>query len=180
MDVAISKLDKVDLTANNVNQKYRVAYIRTKEELKYAYDLAFALKRMGDLVEVRVESPWVTVYTNDKKVVNTLVKLDENNVKYVSSPAKGVTLSAGIVVMSKRDYEYKVTMGSTLSENSSFVDWAEAHAGKVLLTKSCKRDMLKPKSYGGSHFYLTGDNVLLVAKMHLGSTIAKVERITKK
>jgi hypothetical protein len=101
-------------------------------------------------------------------------------VKYVSSPAKGVTLTAGTVLMSKRDYEYKVTMGRTLSENSSFVDWAEAHANKVLLTKSCKRDMLKPHSWGGSHFFLTGDNVLLMAKMHLGSTIAKVERITKK
>lgn len=180
MDVAISKLDKVDLTADNVNHKYRVAYIRTKEELKYAYDLANALKQVTDHVEVRVESPWVSVYTNDDKIIDALVKLDENSVKYVSSPAKGTTLDVGTVIMSKRDYEYKVTLGRTLSENSSFVDWAEAHAGKVLLTKSCKRDMLKPHSWGGSHFYLTGDNVLLMARLHLGSSILKVEKITKK
>ena len=180
MDAAISKLDKVDLDANNTAYRYRVVYIKTKEELEYAYSLANTLKQVNDRVEVRVESPWVSVYTNDDKIIDTLIKLDESSVKYVSSPAKGTQLSAGTVVMSKRDYEYKITLGRTLCENSSFVNWAEAHAGKVLLTKSCKRDMLKSSSWGGSHFYLTGDNVLLMARLHLGSSITKVEKITKK
>jgi hypothetical protein len=180
IDSVISKLDKVDLTANNNNRRYRVVYIRFPEELKYAYDLAFALKKVSDLVEIRVESPWISIYTNDESIVDTLINLDKNNVKYVSSPAKGTNLSVGTVIMSKCEHDYRITLGKTYHENSSFVVWAESQADKVRLTKRCRRSLLDPKSSGGTYFYLTGDNVLLMAKVHLGSTIAKVERITKK
>jgi hypothetical protein len=66
-----------------------------------------------------------------------------------------------------------------MQEQSAFVEWAESQAGKVLLTKSCKRDLLNESSWGGNHLYITGDNVLLMAKMHLGSIIAKIEHITR-
>jgi hypothetical protein len=37
----------------------------------------------------------------------------------------------------------------------------------------------KSRSWGGTHFYITGDNNLLMAKMHLAGAISKVERIIK-
>jgi hypothetical protein len=67
-------------------------------------------------------------------------------------------------------------MGATKQDYSSFVEWAENHP-KVKLTKSCRRDLIRGKSWGGTHFYVTGDNNLLMTKMHLGGTISKVQRI---
>jgi hypothetical protein len=69
-------------------------------------------------------------------------------------------------------------MGSTKQEYSTFVEWAEKHP-KIKLTKSCIRDLNKNRSWGGTHFYVTGDNNLLMAKMHLGGTISKVQRIIR-
>ena len=56
---------------------------------------------------------------------------------------------------------------------------ADRNNKKCKLTKSCTSALLRPRSWGGQHFYITGDNNLLMAKMHLGSSIAKVERIIK-
>jgi hypothetical protein len=80
--------------------------------------------------------------------------------------------------MSKVNFDYKVTLGKTNQECSAFVQWAENNA-KLKLTKSCKTELSKNKSWGGTFFYITGDNNLLMAKMHLGGSINKVERIIK-
>ena len=135
---------------------------------------------MGDNVEVRVESPWISIYTNDTGMIETLVNLDQANVKYISSPPAGTVLEEGKVIISNRDYDYRVTLGRTLQNYSTFVEWADANSTKTKLTKSCRKDLLNDSSWGGSYFYITGENALLMAKMHLGSVITKVETITRK
>jgi hypothetical protein len=110
----------------------------------------------------------------------SLADINPERVKYVSIPPVGVTIEPGTVIMSKCDFEFKVTLGKTTTEHSAFIQWAEANPTKVKLTNGCKHNLLKPQHWGGTHFYLTGDNVLLMAKMHLGGSIAKIERITKK
>jgi hypothetical protein len=181
MDVVIDKLDKVNLANNNAAYQHRRNNkIRTSEELTYALQLASTLKRIHDYVEIRVESPWVSIYTNDLRIVDTLVKLDETKVKYVSSPAVGTTLEEGMIIISNRDYDYRVTVGKTMQEHTAFVEWADANSDKTRLTKSCRKDLLNDSSWGGSYFYITGDNALLMAKMLLGSVISKVETITRK
>ena len=178
MDATIAKLDKVDVIANRMDH-YRTTKIGTKEDLAYAYQLAGTIKRLGNDCNIRVESPWISIYTNNELVIDTLVKLDESRVKYISSPLVGTTLTVGTIIMSKRNFDYKITLGRTRSENSAFVQWAESQTGKMHLTKSCKRQLLQNSTWGGSHFYITGDNVLLMAKMHLGGAISKIERITR-
>jgi GTP cyclohydrolase III len=80
--------------------------------------------------------------------------------------------------MTNTNFDYKVTLGKTASENTAFIDWATA-SHKVRLTKSCMRDLKKIRSWGGTHFFISGDNNLLLAKMHLGGSISKVEKIIK-
>jgi len=153
------------------------AHIKSQDDLDYAIRLATELNNMSDF-DLRVESPWISIYTNDETLVNKLVNLDNNRVKYVSKPDPNATLATGTIVMPKMDYEYRVTLGKTTQPNLSFVEWAET-SKKCKLTKSCIRELGRPRSWGGTHFYITGDNNLLLAKMHLGGSIAKVERIVK-
>lgn len=151
--------------------------IKSPSEWEMSKSLCADLKKLQDFV-IRIESPSVNLYTNSEKDVKFLEKKYQDNIKYISKPSSDTTLEEGVILMPKMDFDYKVTMGATRQDYSSFVDWAENNS-KVKLTKSCIRDLSKTRSWGGTHFYITGENNLLLAKMHLGSTISKVQRILK-
>lgn len=178
MDATLRQLQAIDFNnpAPGALSFWR-ANIKTQEDLDYAYSLQGALKKMTD-VFIRVESPWISVYTNTKKYVDDLIKLDPVRIKYVSTPPEGELLETGTIILPKIDYDYKITLGKTNHENSAFVEWAESNS-KVKLTKSCIKHLLRNESWGGSYSYISGEKNLLVAKMHLGGTISKIERILK-
>lgn len=129
-------------------------------------------------IDVRVESPWLSIYTNTKSNIDQLVKLDDTKVKYVCVPPIDTALDKETIIMPKMNFDFRVTLGKTTTNYISFIDWAETNK-KLKLTKSCKNDLSKDRSYGGTHFYVSGDNNLLLAKMHLGGCISKIQRIIK-
>lgn len=178
MDETLDHLNKIDLVdVNNRNSSWRSSNIKTQDELDYAFQLQSALSKLKD-IDIRVESPWVSIYSNSKKDINSLAKLDIDKVKYISEPPADTVLTNNTVIMPKMDYDYRVTLGKTTQEYSAFIEWASSNK-KCKLTKSCIKDLLKTRTWGGKHFYISGDNNLLMAKMHLGGSIAKVERIVK-
>jgi len=143
----------------------------------YGLKLMKLLNKMQDY-EVRVEEPLLSIYTNDKKEIDAIVKLNPDLIKYTCVPAANTQLTDGVIIMPKVPFEFKVTLGSTKQLYDSFVVWAENN-GNFKLTNSCKEDLLRSKSWGGAYFYVTGEKNLLMAKMHLGGIINKVERIIK-
>lgn len=151
--------------------------IKTQEELDFAFKLHNLLSKMTD-IDVRVESPWISIYTNNKKYIDSITKLDKSKIKYICVPPDNSSLEANTILMPKMNYDFRITLGKTTQEHESFIAWAES-SKNVKLTKSSKRDLSKAKSWGGTHFYVTGDNNLLLVKMHLGGSIAKIERIVK-
>jgi len=171
LQYAERRLQEVDLTKPLKEWQYG---IRTQEDLDYANQLLDTLKSIEGYV-VRIESPWLSIYTNSHKVINQLANLDQQKVKYICQPAEG-RLDKDTIIMPKINYDFKVTLAKTTQSHSSFVEWAEGNS-KVKLTKRCARDLNKDKSWGGSYFYITGDKNLLMAKLHLGSCIGKIERI---
>ena len=180
MEQTLEYLKKLSVEPDKLDSAFhgwRGRYVKTQEDLDLAFKLQHALSTM-DNIDIRVESPWISIYTNDKKHIDALKKIDETTVKYISEPPANNVLTSGTIIMPKMNYDYRVTLGKTTQENSAFISWAHANK-KVKLTKSCEKDLAKLRSWGGTHFYITGDNNLLMAKMHLGSSIAKVETIVK-
>lgn len=177
MDNALAQLQQIDLSTNQTKSGWRTSYIKGKDDLDYAFALQSILCNLKD-IDVRVESPWVTVYSNSKADIDSLANINHGNVKYISVPPDSTSLSTDTIVMPKTDYDYRVTLGKTVQPNVAFIDWAESNKN-CKLTKSCIRDLQKPRSWGGTHFYITGKNNLLMAKMHLAGAISKVERIIK-
>lgn len=175
MDSTLEALKKIDLSKVEIPRYIKA--IRSQDDLDYAFQLQSALAKAED-IEIRVESPWVTVYTNDMSVVNLLSGLNEERVKYISIPPQGTVLEHNTVIMPKMPYDFRITLGKTIQNHSTFVEWAEKNA-KVKLTKSSTKELHRNSSWGGTHFYVTGDNNLLMVKMHLGGSISKVERIIK-
>jgi hypothetical protein len=178
MDTVLSNLNKIDIRVQDKTPFYRgKSNIKTQDELDYAFKLQNYLTTLKD-IEVRVETPWISIYTNSKADVDALIKLDDSKIKYVCMPPAKTVLQENTIIMPKMNYDYKITMGRTTQDHLTFIDWAEQNA-KLKLTKACKRELSRNRSWGGSHFYVTGDNNLLMAKMHLGGCINKVERIIK-
>jgi hypothetical protein len=165
MTAAIATLKRYESTKN-------------KDDTGYGIKLATELMDESD-IDVRVESPWISIYTNNKSLIKKLTKINPDHVKYVCEPETGTNLQEGTIIMPKMNYDYRVTLGKTVQEHSAFIAWADTNK-KCKLTKSCIRELQRSRSWGGTHFYITGDNNLLMAKMHLGGSISKVERIVKK
>jgi hypothetical protein len=157
---------------------YIKSNIKTKDDLDYVLKLQDTLSSIKD-IDLRVESPLISIYTNRESNIEKIKKIDVNRVKYISLPPVNTVLEEDTVIMPIRStFDYRITVGKTSTENSAFVEWAEGNK-KVKLTKSCIKQLSKTRSWGGTIFYLSGDNNLLLAKMHLGGSIAKIERILK-
>jgi hypothetical protein len=173
MDSVLAQIKKIVVTPSGLYSNRRF----TQEDIDYAFKLHSAVTSMSNF-ELRVESPWISFYTNNLANIELLTALDETKVKYISAPPANQQLASDNIIMPKMNYDYRITIGKTITEHSAFVQWAE-NSDKLRLTKSCRKDLLKQRSWGGTYFYVTGDNTLLMAKMHLGGSIAKIERIIK-
>ena len=156
---------------------YKNAGIKNQEELDWTLKLLTCLQSLKDYT-VRVEQPFISIYTNTKKDVDKLIKLESSKVKYISIPPTNNTLTENTIITSKLDFDYRITLGKTTREHSAFVDWASNNK-KLRLTKSCIKELRKNHSWGGTYFYITGDNNLLMARMHLGEAINRVDRLVK-
>jgi hypothetical protein len=169
----------IDTTSKNTpttsRSTWQPQHVRTQEDLDYGFQLLNLISSMKDC-DIRVESPWLSIYTSSKKDVDRIIALGSDRVKYVSLPS--IKLDENIIVLPKINYDYRVTLGKTIRENTAFVDWASSNKN-LKLTKSCTKDLVQPRSWGGTYFYITGENNLLMAKMHLGGAINKIERIVK-
>ena len=174
LDYALERLKEVNPKSLS-NQWYYG--IKTQDDLDYGFKLHNALSKL-DNYTIRIESPWLSFYSNSHKDVDSICKLDRQKVKYVCVPPSVGSLDKNTVVMPKIDFDFKVTLGKTTSNYHGFVEWADSNS-KLKLTKTCRRDLSKDNSWGGSYFYITGEKNLLMAKMHLGGCINKIERIVR-
>ena len=151
--------------------------LKTKEDIAFCVKLAKSLAKL-DNFEIRIESPLLSFYTNDKLDLDKLVKIDSERVKYISVPEDTASLVANTIILPKIPFDYRVTMGRTRQSHENFVEWAETNS-KLKLTKSCVDALNRNHSWGGTYFYVKGDNSLLMARMMLGGSINKVEKILK-
>lgn len=176
-DFTQAKLDEVEPS----HYGDRWFKIKSDDELKYAYKLLNALKSFNDNeYDIRVESPRISVYTNNTSYIEKLASIDESNVKFICLPGKNVKkLDPGKVVVKTLDYEYKVYLATMKKkDHSSFLNWSKDN-NKVRLTKRCIKDLGQVVSWGGSYFYVKDSKTLTMVKMFLGTDISKVEQVIK-
>lgn len=151
----------------------------TPLEEKYTLSLLVTLKKYKDY-EIRVESPFISFYTNTETHVEQLAKLEPARVKYVSMPAAGTEniLNQGTIIVKNIDFDYKVTMGRTKQNFTNFVQWCEGK-DKIRMPKRAKADLSKDRCWGGSHFYVKDEKTLTLVKMFVGGCIHSVESVIK-
>ena len=148
-------------------------------EREYTVQLCTLLKKLVDY-EIRVESPFISFYTNNKLDVEQLAKIDFDKVKYVSMPAIGTEniLDQGNVIVKNIDFDYKITMGRTRQNFTNFVQWCNGK-DKIRMPKRAQKDLSKSNCWGGSHFYVKDEKTLIMVKMFVGAYIHSVETVIK-
>lgn len=158
--------------------RVKISGPKTEEDFVHALALHKAFKKFENF-DVRIETPLISFYTNNKKDIDCLIKLGKEKIKYISVPPENSNLEPNTIILPKVPYDYRVTIGKTTQNHDAFLQWADSTNSKVKLTKSCRRMLGRSSSWGGTYFYIKGDNMLLMAKMHLGSSISKVERVVQ-
>lgn len=155
--------------------RYGGVLIKDQSDLLYIEKLVKILNKFEDF-NIRVETPFVSVYTNSADDIDKLCALDSERVKYISKPpSQG--LSKNIVVMDRTGWDFKITLGPTRQNYINFVEWAENGKDLVKLTGSAKRALMRDNHWGGSHFYAKNDKALTMTRVFLGDTISRIDQI---
>jgi hypothetical protein len=169
-------LDRITLLLEHGDYYSRNA---TPGEKSYAEKLHNLLRIVDDW-HVRVETPYITIYLNDVKNLESLVKLSNTRIKYVSipDPNNESKLATQTVLVKNLDFDYRVTVGATNQNYVSFVNWCKDNP-KIRLPKRAAKDLSKDYSLGGGYFYVKDDKSLTMVKMFLGRTITRVENVVR-
>ncbi len=151
----------------------------SKSDLDFAIRILTVLGNMDDYT-LRVENPFLNIYTNTDDNVLKLSKLDVNRVKFVCLPAPNTEslLNEDSVIVKKLDFDYKVTMGRTNNSFESFVSWAKDNSN-IKISKKAIKELSRDYSFGGYYFYVKGEKNLTLVKVFLGSNIQAVSNCVK-
>lgn len=164
---------KLSMLQVQTDTKYTSAYhLKSQKDLNYLFEIYRCFTEMTDY-SVRVETPLLTVYTNNEADIQKLADIDYDTTKYIYKPR--INLSVGEVV-SILPYDYKVTVRS--DTHDAFVEWAQKF-DTIRMPNSCYNNLLSSTRWKSSesYFYITGEKTLTMAKIHLGSSIKKIEKI---
>lgn len=176
-EFALNRLNEI--TSASYTEKW--SKIRNQKELDYSLQLLADVRKFNDsYYELRVESPRLNFYTNEKTYIETLANSYKENVKFICLPnSKLKKLEPGEVIVKKLDYDYKVFLASIRKKNySNFIEWAKGNK-KIRLTKRCIRDLQRDFSFGGSYFYVKDDKTLTMVKVFLGVDVSRIEQVIK-
>ncbi len=155
------------------------AKVKLPDDVNFTKGIHDIVSSFDQGYDIRVEQPFINFYTNESPHVEKLCNLDPIRIKYISIPNKNnPELSPQSVIVKKLDFDYKIFMGRTRKNYRDFVTWAEGNK-KVRLTPTVKSHLIKDRSWGGSYFYVKGEQTLTMVKLFLGSDIAKIDNVIK-
>lgn len=147
------------------------------EDAELALAICRTLQSMTDY-SIRIEHPYLNVYTNDDHSLELLSTLSTEAVKYVSMPNPASNLIANSEIVKNLDYAYKIYIGNTNRNHASFVEWATDN-DNVRLSKRCILQLTRDKSYGGIYIYAKNQRTLTMVQMFLGSDITRISSLIK-
>lgn len=176
-----NNLDHVKERLNVSNSEKKLLWEEkiTSTDKIFASKLCLTLSSLNDYL-LRVESPLISIYSNDPKDIEKIAKIDAGQIKYVSypDPSTEAALDDHKIITKNITHEFKVTMGRTRQSHTNFVEWCKDKE-KVKLTKRAKSQLSKNNSWGGYYFYVQDEKTLIMVKMFVGGSIQAVEHCIK-
>lgn len=148
-----------------------------EEDIYYSKQLISKINSLKENYSLRIENPWLSVYSNSYDELMSLASVNENNVKYFYSPL--IEIEEGQIVMHDMPFDFKVTIGSGSNDLKSFVEWSNDNSN-FKVPEFSKQILSKNIRWRQSYFYVKDEKNLLLAKLHVGRSIHKIEKIINK
>ena len=155
--------------------KYQCLNIKNPTDYLYSVEVLNLLKSFSDY-ELRIEQPLLSFYTNHLDSAVALANLDVQRTKYRCEPPDNIVIETGEIILKQIPYAYKVTVGKTKKNHSEFVEWS-TQINKIRMTKTCKKNLCKDRSWGGFYFYVKDDATMMMVKMFIASDILRIDKV---
>jgi uridine kinase len=168
-------LNKVYRNLLSVNTKQYDYYQPNAFDLNYLFEVVDCLQTIDDF-KIRIENPYISIYTTNKKAINRIKKIDKSKVRTIYELPKDIQSGE---VLSTLPYDYKVYIKNNRKPNDGFINWTQDNKN-IRLTKTTKLFLSEQTVWPAEgYFYITGDKNLTMAKIHLGNVIKKIEKIVR-
>lgn len=155
--------------------KYQCLNIKNSADYLYSVEVLNLLKSFSDY-ELRIEQPLLSFYTNQLDSAVALANLDVQRTKYRCEPPDNIVIETGEIILKQIPYAYKVTVGKTKKNHSEFVEWS-TQINKIKMTKTCKKNLCKDRSWGGFYFYVKDDATMMMVKMFIAADILRIDKV---
>ena len=149
--------------------------LATIPKQKYFKKIEYILTDTKEKFELTQTYSHVIILSNSKEFIDSIIDIDPNRVAQFSTVKKD-DIVADTIFLPRIPFDFKVSLRKSLTNHKSFIEWAKPNKN-IKLTNSCIRALNRDWSYGGTYFYVKGNNNLLLAKMQLGEIIGKIEKI---
>lgn len=170
------KLKTFNTSQSTTNQSLLIQ-VRKEGGTGFAQDIHKYILSMTDYI-IRVEYPFLHVYTNNFLDIEKLAEIKPSQVKYVFKPEDESVLISGTVISKRLDFKYKITLGQTHTSHDSFVEWCNSNP-KVRISKGTIGNLKRKRCYQPGHVYVKDDKTLTMIKMFIGGCINKIENVIK-
>jgi hypothetical protein len=174
LDSVSKKLAYYRVNTNTKPVQYWASHMST-DDIDLAENILKLLTPMSDYV-VRVESPIISIYTNNLEDIKKITDHLTDFVKYVSLSEN--ELEKGVIYLKKIDFDYKVTLGHIQTPQVPLVRWCDDNS-KIRMPRTCKEQLVRGWGCKQRYFYVKDDRSLIMVKMFLGSNIQRIERVVK-
>lgn len=173
----IEEFEKNILEYYATNDPIWCAYFHNRSSEEEVNHTKLVINYLKNLInyDVRVEIPFLTIYTHSETILNNIINLVPKNVHQISKPPINMLLKPNEIYSPTIPFEYKVNIRGNKQDNSSFLEWAR-ESPNVQLTEGCRFDLSRQLPHG-SYFYVSGDDNLFLAKLYLGSQIKQILKI---
>lgn len=176
LDVIFKNLSKVDVL--KAPSLYYRSPIKEQGDLTYLFNVYEELCKMQEF-SIRVENPWLSIYTNNYEDIEALTNLDKSRVRCIHRPTTVLTNGE---ILSTLPFDYKIHFKNLpkVVDYSGFVQWATT-SDKVRISKNTINALQSQYIWPNMvYIYVAGEKNLTMAKLYIGSIISRVEKVVQK
>jgi hypothetical protein len=150
-----------------------------KQDQYHFSEKLIAVLKTTEEYDMRVESPWISVYSNDSKFIKAISDINADFVKYVSM-FNVPNAEKNTVYLKKIDHQFMVYLNRITDPQDSFVSWCEDNS-KIKIGKRCLLNLSRGLISGcGEYFYVKDSKSLTMVRMFLGGKISKIINVKQR
>jgi hypothetical protein len=140
-------------------------------DIKLAVALCNLLANTKSDYAIRVEGPWLGIYSNDDALIDNIVA--NNMVKEVSKPASSkvrdfLLANPNSIISNKYTHKYRVTVNPLKESSANFHSWAEKIPTIKLLKRTYRTE---------GYFYASNEKTLGMCRLFLGNKLRRVDTL---